>query len=268
MSDFSTAAAQLVPLGAAAVTAALPFIVPVMRRAFGWQINAAQASIIDGAVRRGAAVAAQVVLAGGGAPSAGDRNGAVASGVEYVMRRVPDALTALGLAPEHVEEMVSAELTRLMPAVPALARAPVPEKGAATSTATPAVGAARDGGAVARTLGMLALVVLGAGALSACSAQQQATALSMVQKACIVDGQIVPLGDAALATVGGAPGAAVAQVDATAIHPAVVAACSALHGMPVLMSQPATPAGTVISGTVPLVTPVPVTGSAPAQPAK
>ena len=262
MSEVLTAAAQLVPLAAAAVTAAIPFVVPAMRRAFGWQINAAQAAIIDGAVRRGAAVAAQVVQAGGddNATSQALRNGAVASGVEYVVRRVPDALKALGLTPAHVEEMVSAELTRLIPATPALARMPVPAPAPA-----PVAPAGRDGGAMLRALGTLAVLVLGAGALSACSAQR---ALSVVQKACVVDGQIVPLGDAALASVGGAMGAAVAQVDLTAIHPAVAAACAALHGMPVLMTQPATAAGVPVSGTVMAVTPVPVSGPTPAQPAK
>lgn len=262
MSEVLTAAAQLVPLAAAAVTAAIPFVVPAMRRAFGWQINAAQAAIIDGAVRRGAAVAAQVVQAGAleDATSGALRNGAVASGVEYVVRRVPDALKALGLTPAHVEEMVSAELTRLIPATPALARMPVPAPAPA-----PVAPAGRDGGAMLRALGTLAVLVLGAGALSACSAQR---ALSVVQKACVVDGQIVPLGDAALASVGGATGAAVAQVDLTAIHPAVVAACAALHGMPVLMTQPATAAGVPVSGTVMAVTPVPVSGPTPAQPAK
>ena len=263
MSEVLTAAAQLVPLAAAAVTAAIPFVVPAMRRAFGWQINAAQAAIIDGAVRRGAAVAAQVVQAGAleDATSGALRNGAVASGVEYVVRRVPDALKALGLTPAHVEEMVSAELTRLIPATPALARMPVP----APAPVAAAAPAGRDGGAMLRALGTLAVLVLGAGALSACSAQR---ALSVVQKACVVDGQIVPLGDAALASVGGATGAAVAQVDLTAIHPAVVAACAALHGMPVLMTQPATAAGVPVSGTVMAVTPVPVSGPTPAQPAK
>lgn len=265
MSEVLTAAAQLVPLAAAAVTAAIPFVVPAMRRAFGWQINAAQAAIIDGAVRRGAAVAAQVVQAGAleDATSGALRNGAVASGVEYVVRRVPDALKALGLTPAHVEEMVSAELTRLIPATPALARMPVPAPAPAPVAA--AAPAGRDGGAMLRALGTLAVLVLGAGALSACSAQR---ALSVVQKACVVDGQIVPLGDAALASVGGATGAAVAQVDLTAIHPAVVAACAALHGMPVLMTQPATAAGVPVSGTVLAVTPVPVSGTTPAQPAK
>ncbi len=262
MSEVLTAAAQLVPLAAAAVTAAIPFVVPAMRRAFGWQINAAQAAIIDGAVRRGAAVAAQVVQAGAleDATSGALRNGAVASGVEYVVRRVPDALKALGLTPAHVEEMVSAELTRLIPATPALARMPVPAPAPA-----PVAPAGRDGGAMLRALGTLAVLVLGAGALSACSAQR---ALSVVQKACVVDGQIVPLGDAALASVGGATGAAVAQVDLTAIHPAVAAACAALHGMPVLMTQPATAAGVPVSGTVMAVTPVPVSGPTPAQTAK
>ena len=116
MHDLNAAAAPLLALASAGFTAALPFLVPLLRKTLGWHITAAQGAIIDAAVKRGAAIGLQFLegtdLSSVKVPASW-RNLAAAHGVEYVMRRVPATLTAMGLTPAHVEEMVRAEMTLL-----------------------------------------------------------------------------------------------------------------------------------------------------------
>jgi hypothetical protein len=69
--------------------------------------------------------------------------------------------------------------------------------------------------------------------LSACSnptPQQRATIKQVLTVACDVDGVIVPVAQPVVATLGPA-GAATADVDLL-VHPAVVAACKAVSGVP------------------------------------
>jgi len=82
--------------------------------------------------------------------------------------------------------------------------------------------------------------------LSACNTapRQQAKLIEVLTVACNVDGVVVPVAQPIVATLGSA-GAAVTSVDLL-IHPAVVAACQAVKGVPVS----ATPVATVTPGTV------------------
>ena len=82
--------------------------------------------------------------------------------------------------------------------------------------------------------------------LSACNPapQQQAKLIEILTVACNVDGVVVPVAQPIVATLGSA-GVTVTGVDLL-IHPAVVAACQALKGVPVV----ATPVATVNPGTV------------------
>ena len=116
MHDLNAAAAPLLALASAGFTAALPFLVPLLRKTLGWHITAAQGAIIDAAVKRGAAIGLQFLegtdLSHVKVPASWS-NLAASYGVEYVMRRVPATLTALGLTPAHVDEMVRAEMMRL-----------------------------------------------------------------------------------------------------------------------------------------------------------
>jgi hypothetical protein len=71
--------------------------------------------------------------------------------------------------------------------------------------------------------------------LSACSnpsPQQQARLIEILTVACNVDGVVVPVAQPIVAAVGGPAGATAANVDLL-VHPAVVAACQALEGIPV-----------------------------------
>lgn len=86
--------------------------------------------------------------------------------------------------------------------------------------------------------------------LSACSSltpQQQATIEQVLTVACNVDGVIVPAAQPVVATLG-PTGAATADIDLL-VHPAVVAACKALNGMPASVTTASPPV------TVPTATP-------------
>jgi len=82
--------------------------------------------------------------------------------------------------------------------------------------------------------------------LSACNTapQQQAKLIEILTVACNVDGVMVPVAQPIVATLGTA-GAAVTSVDLM-VHPAVVAACQAVKGVPVS----ATPVAAVNPATV------------------
>jgi hypothetical protein len=70
--------------------------------------------------------------------------------------------------------------------------------------------------------------------LSACGtvpAAQQAQVQQALAVACTVDGVLVPIAQPIVATIG-AGGAAAAGADVLLVHPAVVAACAAIDGVP------------------------------------
>jgi hypothetical protein len=235
MLDLTPVLPVLFALASAVVAAAVPFVVPLLRRALRAHINAAQAAVIDAAVKRGAGVALGFLQANEGAIAAVPlHNTALAMGAEYVLRRVPVFLKALGLTPDHVQEMVGAELQRavLVPATVSISAAP------AAAPAAPSGAGAPAGGAIASAVGAVVLMGLLAGPLSACGTAAQQAAVATV--ACKVDGAVVPVGQAALTAAGGAAAAA-SGVDALLVHPAVVAACAQLNGVPVVASAPAAP---------------------------
>ena len=82
--------------------------------------------------------------------------------------------------------------------------------------------------------------------LSACNTtpQQQAKLIEILTVACNVDGVVVPVAQPIIATLG-STGATVTSVDLL-IHPAVVATCQAMKGVPLS----ATPVATIDPGTV------------------
>jgi hypothetical protein len=85
--------------------------------------------------------------------------------------------------------------------------------------------------------------------LSACNnltPQQQAMIKQVLTVACNVDGVVVPVAQPVVATLGPA-GAATTDVDLL-VHPAVVAACKAVSGVPVSVTQ-VTPPATVSADT-------------------
>ena len=93
-----------------------------------------------------------------------------------------------------------------------------------------------------RNLALSALVCLCA--CSNMTPTQQATIQQALTVACNVDGAIVPVAQPIVATLGPA-GAVAANVDLL-VHPAVVAACKSLNGVPAGVT-PAGPPATVPS---------------------
>ncbi len=72
--------------------------------------------------------------------------------------------------------------------------------------------------------------------LAACTPEQAAKTTTAIQSACLISGTMQPVA-VAVGTAAGGDAAKVAAADAAAdaalIHPAVVAACAALGGVPV-----------------------------------
>jgi hypothetical protein len=243
----------------------MPFLVPGLRRLVGVNINAAQAAVIDAAVKRGAGAAYHLLLANNATiADVPLRNAALATGVEYVLRMVPATLKAFGLTPDHVEAMVSAELARLVPGA-GVAAVGVGVASPVTPPAPPLGGT--DGGApIARMLGMFVLLAAVGGAVSGCTAQQQAQATVAIQIACQVDGSVQPIAAGVVSSLGPAAAAA-ASTDSLLVHPAIVAACKTVGGTPVVTTPGATGATGIV--VVPAATPVlaaPATATAPAAP--
>lgn len=76
--------------------------------------------------------------------------------------------------------------------------------------------------------------------------QQQAKIAEILTVACNVDGVIVPLAQPIVATMGAA-GATASSVDLL-VHPAVVAACQALQGVPAGVTPVAPATASVVPG--------------------
>ena len=62
--------------------------------------------------------------AGGSVGNVTLTNAAVAHGMQYIMQSMPDALQRLGVTPDHVGEMVTAELGKLLAVDPNVSIAP------------------------------------------------------------------------------------------------------------------------------------------------
>lgn len=67
--------------------------------------------------------------------------------------------------------------------------------------------------------------------LAACTPEQQEKAVTTIKSACLVSGALQPVAVSVAAASGG-DAAKAAAVDAAVVHPAVVAACAALGGVP------------------------------------
>jgi hypothetical protein len=115
MVDLTPLVQAVATLALAAVTAATPFIAPLLRRYLHIQLSTSQAAAIQTAADAGA-TAAYGYIATSGASYRTDliRNAALAIGVQHVMASTPEAIAALGLTPEHVQRMVEARFGGLL----------------------------------------------------------------------------------------------------------------------------------------------------------
>jgi hypothetical protein len=112
-------------------------------------------------------------------------------------------------------------------------------------------------GTLAKAAVIVACLLGGTFALSACSVQQ-------LQLACQTDAATVPIADATLATLVPAASAGIA-IDTALVHPAVVKYCASLGAVPVAAPTGGT-SSLVTPSTTPLV-PAPAPAAAPAAPA-
>jgi len=116
--DLTPLVQALAALALAAMTAATPYLVPLLRRYLHIQLTASQATAIQSA--NAGAQAAYGYLAANAASyrDVAIRNAAIAKGVQHVVASAPEALTALGVTPEHVRSMVEARFGGLLAADP------------------------------------------------------------------------------------------------------------------------------------------------------
>lgn len=113
--DFAPALQGVAMLAASVITAATPIGVAMLRGWLATKISAQQADAIAGAASRGAGLAYEhLVRAGGGVHHAEIANVALAKGANYVLAAFPDAIARLGVTPERVHAMVTAELGKLL----------------------------------------------------------------------------------------------------------------------------------------------------------
>jgi hypothetical protein len=113
--DLTPLVQALAALALAAITSATPYLAPVLRRYLHIRLSATQAATIQSAADVGAKAAYGYIAAN--AASYRDvaiRDAAIAKGVQHVVASTPEALTALGVTPEHVRNMVEARFGGLL----------------------------------------------------------------------------------------------------------------------------------------------------------
>ncbi len=123
--DLSPLAVALLPLVQAAMLAAVPLLLVWLRQHLVLMQDATLSSSIADCVSRGAGLTYQMLAsAGGSVGSVTLTNAAVAHGVQFVLLSIPDALKRLGVTPDHVNAMVTAELGKLLAVDPNVSIAP------------------------------------------------------------------------------------------------------------------------------------------------
>ncbi|HEY7575954.1 MAG TPA: hypothetical protein VH855_00045 [Acetobacteraceae bacterium] len=115
--DLTPLVQALAALALAAVTAAAPYFSVLLQRYLHVRLTATQAAAVQTAAEVGAKAAYGYIAEN--AASYRDvaiRDAAIAKGVQHVVASTPDALTALGITPEHLRNMVEARFGGLLAA--------------------------------------------------------------------------------------------------------------------------------------------------------
>ena len=123
--DLTPLVQALAALAFAALTGATPYLAPTLRRYLNVRLTATQAATIQSAAQAGAQAAYGYILEN--ASNFRDvtiRNAALATGVQHVIASAPEAMTALGVTPDHVRHMVEARFGGLLAADPTVTIAP------------------------------------------------------------------------------------------------------------------------------------------------
>jgi hypothetical protein len=119
MIDLTPLVQALAALALAALSAATPYLAPMLRRYLHVQLTATQAATIQSAADAGAKQAYGYLAAN--CASYLDipiRNAALAKGVQHVLASAPEAMAALGVTPDHVKQMVDARFGGLLASDP------------------------------------------------------------------------------------------------------------------------------------------------------
>ena len=105
--------------------AAVPLLQVWLRLHLALMQDTTPSRAIAGCVGRRAGLTYQMLAAAGGSVGGGTlTKAAAAHGVQYVMQSMPDALKRLGVTPDHVGAMVTAELVKLLAIDPSISIAP------------------------------------------------------------------------------------------------------------------------------------------------
>jgi hypothetical protein len=117
--DLTPLVQALAALALAALSAMTPYLVPLLRRYLHISLTATQTAAVEAAADAGAKAAYGYIATNGASfRDVTIRNAALASGVQHVVASAPDALTALGITPDHVRAMVEARFGGLLAADP------------------------------------------------------------------------------------------------------------------------------------------------------
>jgi hypothetical protein len=115
--DLTPLVQALAALALAGISAATPYLAPLPRRYLHVRLTATQAAAIQSAADAGAQAAYGYIAANGASyRDVTIRNLAVAKGVQHVIASTPEALAALGITPDHVQQMVEARFGGLLAA--------------------------------------------------------------------------------------------------------------------------------------------------------
>ena len=117
--DLTPLVQALAALALAAMIAAVPYLAPLLRRYLHIRLTATQAASVQAAATAGAQAAYGYIVANSANyRDVTIRNAALAKGVQHVIASTPEALTALGVTPQHVRDMVEARFGGLLAADP------------------------------------------------------------------------------------------------------------------------------------------------------
>lgn len=117
--DLTPLVQALAALALAALSATTPYLAPLLRRYLHISLTASQTAAVNAAAEAGAKAAYGYIATNGASfRDVTIRNAALASGVQHVVASVPDALSALGVTPDHVRTMVEARFGGLLAADP------------------------------------------------------------------------------------------------------------------------------------------------------
>jgi hypothetical protein len=119
--DLTPLVQALAALALAAVTALTPYLSLLLRRYLHVRLTASEAAAVQSAADAGAKAAYGYIAEHNASyRDVAIRETAIAKGIQHVAASTPEALTDLGITPEHVRSMVEARFGGLLAADPSV----------------------------------------------------------------------------------------------------------------------------------------------------